>query len=65
MNQTIGIDFDGDGNVDETEAKLSSFHPLFAEGATVEDVLNPAKGKIFLKFFQLILINIFAHCYHS
>ena len=44
MNQTIGIDFDGDGNVDETEAKLSSLI-LRAEGATVADVLNPAKGK--------------------
>ena len=52
MNQTIGIDFDGDGNVDETEAKLSSLI-LRAEGATVEDVLNPAKGKALkLSYFK-------------
>ncbi len=44
MNESVGIDFDGDGNVDETEARLSNLI-LRAEGATVDDLLNPIMGK--------------------
>ena len=44
MNETIGIDFDGDGNVDETEARLSNLI-LRAEGISVQDLLNPDQGK--------------------